>query len=185
MEVYLISDNKKYLAYWSEAIQDSKLINTDELDVLRPNDILVIDNDCFDKKMNTKAKIMVLDAKPNFEVCMNLFKYGIKAYGNIYMHKSHILSALESLKDNKIWMYPDFAAMMIFKINESNSVSDDKISDLTKREKEIVNLIMNGLTNKEIATHLSISANTVKVHTKNIYEKLNVSDRLSLFSYLR
>lgn len=56
---------------------------------------------------------------------------------------------------------------------------------LTEREKEIANLVMNGLTNKEIASRLFISAHTVKANLENIYYKLNISNRvlLALFVY--
>jgi LuxR family maltose regulon positive regulatory protein len=48
---------------------------------------------------------------------------------------------------------------------------------LSERELEIVQLIAEGLTNPEIAARLFLSLNTVKVHTRNIYGKLNVHSR--------
>ncbi len=49
--------------------------------------------------------------------------------------------------------------------------------DLSSRESEVLELIAEGKTNGEIAEHLFISINTVKFHVKNIYEKLEVSNR--------
>lgn len=54
------------------------------------------------------------------------------------------------------------------------------IIDLTKQEIIIKNLITDGKTNKEIASALHISLNTVKTHISNIYQKLNVSNRKDL-----
>ena len=48
---------------------------------------------------------------------------------------------------------------------------------LTKREQEVLQLIAEGMRNKEIAAALQISEETVHTHLKNIYEKLNVQDR--------
>jgi LuxR family maltose regulon positive regulatory protein len=48
---------------------------------------------------------------------------------------------------------------------------------LTRREIEILDLLAPGLVNKEIASQLFISPETVKKHTQNIYRKLNVSNR--------
>ena len=54
---------------------------------------------------------------------------------------------------------------------------------VTPRELEIIRMIATGLRNKEIATRLSISEGTVKIHLHNIYEKLDVDGRLALLLY--
>lgn len=56
---------------------------------------------------------------------------------------------------------------------------------LTPRELEIVRMIAHGLRNKEIATRLSISEGTVKIHLHNVYEKLQVDGRLALLLHAR
>ncbi len=52
--------------------------------------------------------------------------------------------------------------------------------DISKREKEIVELLLEGKSNREIAEALFISGNTVKTHVKNIYRKLEVKNRVQL-----
>ena len=49
---------------------------------------------------------------------------------------------------------------------------------LTEKETEVIKLVSEGLSNKEIAERLDISTNTVKTHLKNIYEKLQVNRRV-------
>ena len=49
---------------------------------------------------------------------------------------------------------------------------------LTKRETEVMNLLMCGYNNSTIAEKLCISTHTIKAHTSSIYEKLNVSNRV-------
>jgi LuxR family maltose regulon positive regulatory protein len=51
------------------------------------------------------------------------------------------------------------------------------VEALSDRELEVLGLIARGLTNRQIATHLFLSLNTVKVHTRNIYGKLDVNNR--------
>lgn len=56
--------------------------------------------------------------------------------------------------------------------------------NLTQRQMEIIELVIQGKTNEEIADELFISVNTVKTHLNNIYRELNVSNRFSLYSRL-
>lgn len=56
---------------------------------------------------------------------------------------------------------------------------------ISEREAEIISLLVEGLSNQEIAKKLFISANTVKTHIKNIYVKLGVNNRLQLFNALK
>lgn len=58
-------------------------------------------------------------------------------------------------------------------------------SGLSEREIEIVNLVIKGTTNNDIAESLFISVNTVKTHIKNIYMKLSVSNRIQLIYLLQ
>jgi RNA polymerase sigma factor (sigma-70 family) len=55
--------------------------------------------------------------------------------------------------------------------------SDNELSTLTEREREVLDLLAQGLTNKEIAEKLVITTNTVKRHIKAIFEKLGVHTR--------
>lgn len=56
---------------------------------------------------------------------------------------------------------------------------------LTKREREIVDLISDGMSNKEIAQHLHIATFTVKSHVHNVLEKLELSTRLQIAAFVR
>lgn len=82
--------------------------------------------------------------------------------------KSHVyLSVFSSMDENK----------------QSEILGSIKTLDpLTGRENEVLELILSGKSNREIATELIISENTVKTHTKNIFSKYNVGSRAELIS---
>lgn len=56
----------------------------------------------------------------------------------------------------------------------------ERFSSLSRREREIANLIAQGLTYQEIADQLYISVNTIKTHIKRIYKRLNITSRRDL-----
>jgi DNA-binding NarL/FixJ family response regulator len=64
-------------------------------------------------------------------------------------------------------------------------VLPEKLATLTRRERDIVNLLADGATNKQVAQELDISERTVKGHLSNVFMKLGVSDRLNLVLYVK
>ena len=63
--------------------------------------------------------------------------------------------------------------------------ANEALAELTQREREIVRLIVEGASNKEVAANLNISERTVKGHLSNVFQKLGVADRLKLMLYVR
>jgi DNA-binding NarL/FixJ family response regulator len=61
-----------------------------------------------------------------------------------------------------------------------NVTSETEPAPLTRRERQIVRLVSQGLTNKEISRRLEISTGTIKVHLHTIYEKLAIRNRTAL-----
>ena len=66
---------------------------------------------------------------------------------------------------------------------ERTDVEADKMAQVTKREREVVTLVAEGMRNKSIATRLFISEVTVRHHLTSILQKLEVADRLELMIY--
>lgn len=77
-------------------------------------------------------------------------------------------------------VYFSFEAGKIYK-NTIEKISQQPV--LTKREKEIVKLVAEGLTNVQISKQLFISVDTVDTHRKNLYTKLNINNTAMLIRY--
>jgi two-component system response regulator DctR len=71
-------------------------------------------------------------------------------------------------------------------IQTRQGLSDAFISKfaITNREREVVEEIVEGKSNKEIAQDLNIDVRTIEVHLRNIYQKVGVRDRFALFALL-
>jgi len=76
-----------------------------------------------------------------------------------------------------------FSQIIEYTVNSGKAERLLKAVKLTRREHEIVNLISRGMSNKEIATELSIAVHTVKSHVHNILEKLALHTRLEVASF--
>jgi DNA-binding NarL/FixJ family response regulator len=88
--------------------------------------------------------------------------------------------AVRSVANGEVWIDKQTFKSIL---NGVNSLSGDKMSALSGREREIVGLIGHGFRNKEIAQKLHISEPTVKSHLTRIFQKLNVRSRSELVSY--
>jgi len=86
-------------------------------------------------------------------------------------------------EEKDIYVGVEIALNNIQRMTTANSTTSGPqldLSVLTDRELEIVDCILRGLTNKQIATDVFLSVNTIKTHLKNIYEKLDVHTRTEL-----
>jgi DNA-binding NarL/FixJ family response regulator len=92
--------------------------------------------------------------------------------------EEELLAAVHALHEGLIagtppLMQPVLGAMPALGLSES----DELLDELTPRENEVLQLLAQGLANKQIALQLGISEHTVKFHSSAIYSKLNVTNR--------
>ncbi len=69
------------------------------------------------------------------------------------------------------------AGRMAFPFVDVNRLTEDPLGGLTRREREMLASLAAGMTNAQIAARMAISLNTVKFHLKNLYDKMQVSNR--------
>jgi len=152
-------------------------------------DVLIMDIDLpgkngIDAVIELKAvfpeiKILMLTV---FEDDEKIFA-AIKAGANGYLLKKDppqkILDAIRELSEGKASMNGLIAkkVMEYFRKKQTTNVAD---FNLTRREHEILELLIQGLSYKEIATKCYISPETMNSHIKNIYQKLNVHSRAQI-----
>ena len=117
----------------------------------------------------------------------------IEAGANGYVLKEssfeHLVETIRSVHRNETFCSPRIAASLFSRIAElTGEVEDQTPSDsikLTARELDVINLIAEGLPNKEIAKKLFIETQTVKNHIHNILDKLQLHNRFETVQYAR
>jgi DNA-binding NarL/FixJ family response regulator len=104
----------------------------------------------------------------------------VKAGATGYMLKNtssdDLVNAIQTVFEGKALLHPDATAQLL---KEFVTLADNKAKDygLSSREMEVLQLLSEGNTNKEIAKALWISEQTVKTHVAHIFDKLGTSDR--------
>jgi two-component system response regulator NreC len=94
-----------------------------------------------------------------------------------------LLSAIRSVNRGQAFLYPSLATLLVHDFVERAVPNVGGENPLTPREREVLELISEGLTNREIAERLVISVKTVDRHRENIMRKLNLHNRVQLVKY--
>lgn len=138
------------------------------------------------KKIKEKypdVKVIMLTSYSDKDKVFSSFSAGANAYCMKDIKIPGLIKIIEAVMEGGVWLDPQIACHIMqvipFLSQESTTTplkSSIKV-DLTSREKEILQLIANGLNNKDIASELSLSIYTVKNHVSNIINKLSVDDR--------
>ena len=89
-----------------------------------------------------------------------------------------LVNAIRTVHNGGIWLDPAIAKRVIRPYIEQKPVTTPvNNSTLTERELEVLTLVVEGLSNQEIAERLILSTETIKTHMRHLMEKLSVSDR--------
>ncbi|MDW7773920.1 MAG: response regulator transcription factor [Desulfobulbaceae bacterium] len=131
------------------------------------------------------VKIIVLTVHKNDEYILASLQAGADGYMLKDAGQSELLLAIEYVMKGKMFLSPGISDKVVdaylnsSKENKTTSVLDN----LTAREREILKLIAEGNTNKNIAAHLCISLKTVEKHRSNLMHKLNLKNTAALTAY--
>ncbi len=118
---------------------------------------------------------------------LHILKAGARACLAKGISAADLVKSIELISSGRIIVSPVFAEKFLDEIVSAEKADSVKAvetkSILSTREIEIVRLITEGATNREIAQRLFIAENTVKVHVKNILKKLEFRNRQQLVAY--
>lgn len=131
------------------------------------------------KELIPNLQVIILTS---YEDTDNLFK-ALRAGACGYLLKraqpAEILHAIQEVQSGGAPMSSEIARKVLGAFHDPAPLAAPE-QDLSRREREILELLLRGLSNKEIASDLSISVPTVKIHIRHIYEKLHVRCRVDL-----
>lgn len=122
------------------------------------------------------VKLLVLSMHNDREYVMNMARAGAKGYVLKSASADEMLMAVKAVHMGGIYYSPSIAEILM----STEQSADDTLSS---REQVVLNLLAQGLSNKEMARELDISIRTVETHRRNIKFKLDISTTSGLVRY--
>jgi len=137
------------------------------------------------KKICPEVKILVLTQYANQEYLYRFLKAGVSGYVLKRAAGVELVSAIRSVHQGGTFLHPDVAPAVIegYLGGLQTPQQEDTYETLTDREKQVLKLVAEGKTNKEIAEILTISVKTAMAHRANIADKLGIHNRAELIKF--
>ena len=134
-----------------------------------------------------EARIVMVTVSDHDEDLFEAIKSGAEGYLLKNMAEAELESTLNAVENGEPALSPALAVKILdefTRLSQEASRSDEaQRDDLTAREHEVLLLVADGSTNKEIATSLHLSEHTVNFHVKNILSKLHLRNRAQAVAY--
>ena len=133
------------------------------------------------KKMGCSAKIIFLTMHPDAVYGRRAFEAGASGYVLKHSAPSELVHAIRQVLKGRVYVTPLIAREVLQSLME-RPTQDDELS-LTSRQREVLQLLAEGLSAKEVATVLNISPRTVEFHKYQMMERLNLSSSAELLQF--
>ena len=202
MQLFFIGNRPKVLDRWSKLLSDWRpkililsefstelllgecvvLLHLNSVTSEESKELLVL------KKKNPGLILIACTDAPNEEEGLGILRAGANGYTNTYITGSLLLEVLKTVVRGDIWAGPELLQRLLRRLLQDVPVMTEgtlsevnsSFSDLSKREHEVLSVLVTGASNKEIARSLEITERTVKAHLSSIFQKTGVQDRVSL-----
>jgi NarL family two-component system response regulator LiaR len=131
------------------------------------------------RDQHPQIKVIALSSFKEGEIIKNTLEAGAIGYLLKDISADDLAQAIRAAYSGRATLSPEVAQAFVEKTNQLT----DPVPDLTKRECEVLTLMVEGLNNKQIAEKLTVSSSTIKSHVSNILSKLNVTSRTEAVTY--
>lgn len=171
-----------------EAMNGQQLLN--QLEVRQPDLVLLdinmpvmngIEAAKIIRKLYPNIKILALTSHVEKVTVRRMIKAGADGYMLKDNSKEKLVEVIQTIMRGNSYYDPEIADLI--KGNSKQTSKQQRKVKITKREKEIIRLIAQGKNANEVANTLFISPQTVAVHRRNIFEKLNINKTAALITY--
>lgn len=131
-----------------------------------------------------EAKIIILSMHDDRRYVVGALEAGALGYLTKGCSLKELFAAIYAVKDNKRYLSPEISSIIITSSGvKTPDNAPSLVNTLTAREKEVLKLLAEGHSIKEISFKLNLSVKTIHAHRANIMQKLNITNTPSLVKY--
>lgn len=136
-------------------------------------------------KANPRIKVLVLSQYDDREYLSRFFKAGASGYILKKAMGAELVNAIHVVMRGETYLYPSVASLVVDEFVRGSDLERelDPYDLLTDREKQVLRLIGEGYTQKEIAATLGISTKTAVTHQTHISDKLGIHTKVELIKF--
>jgi DNA-binding NarL/FixJ family response regulator len=194
--IFLAEDHKLVRDAWKLTIEDDSLFSiigesetgSEALSFCSANkvDVIIMDINLKDgssievikKMIDTipNVKIIVVSMLNVYSIIKDLYKAGIKSFLTKNSSKEELIEAIKKAFNNEKYYSTEISQLLLERDNET-------INTLNSRELRIIQLICEGLSNKEIGINMKMSEKTIEGYKTKIFKKLKVFNNLGIYSF--
>ncbi len=169
-----------------EAVELTRTLNPDVvlMDILMP-EMNGIEATRLITGMETDTAVLALTMYEDEQYFIEMLRAGAAGYVPKRAAPDVLVTAIRTVNLGAVFIFPSMATRLVqdYFGRELEENSSANAADLTPREKEVLVLISDGLTNSDIGDKLGISIKTVDRHRENIMKKLELHNRIDLVKY--
>lgn len=135
------------------------------------------------KKKGIPCKIIVLSSHDEIKLIKEVLNLGANGYLSKKCAGENIAVAVRKVYNGEQYFCDAVKDKMLTSFSSNGATDNEPVKNITKRELEILQLVVKEFTTKEISEQLTISINTIDTHRKNIMRKLEVKNTIGLVKY--
>lgn len=132
------------------------------------------------KRVNPDVRVVFLTMHHNAAYARKALEAGALGYVLKHSAPEELILAVRAAAAGRTFITPDIAGEVLQSMRDGGTASTDPVQNLTLRQREILRLLVDGLSAKDISTRLNISPRTVEFHKYAMMETLNVSSSAEL-----
>ena len=135
------------------------------------------------KKIYKEIKVVFLTMHPDVAYAASAFKAGASGYVLKHSAPDELVTAIHAALQGKTYVTPLIAGKLLQHYEEQSSGNTEKLPVLSHREREVLRLLAEGHSAKEIASILDVSVKTVEYHKYRMMESLGIKTLAELIRY--